>query len=148
MKGRMRPETGILCVRERTSGGEMNLLGELGMAVAGAYRSVARTRKLLAGLPGQERGTDKAEHTRHALHALVCLGPPTAHARKVPSLHEWRVWRCIDKSTSCDVHIFHRHSLLNQLAPTTSFTVLRPVRQSHGTWIGTAVQQPLHVYTR
>lgn len=46
--------TGISCVRERTSVGELNLLGELGMAVAGAYRSVGRTTKLLAGCPGRK----------------------------------------------------------------------------------------------
>lgn len=103
---------------------------------------------MLAGLPGHEGGTDEAKHTRHALHALVCLGPPTAHARKVPALLT-RVAGCGAVLTSpypVTSTLIHRHSLLNQLAPTIvqSFTVLRPVRQSQRTWIGTAVQQSLH----
>lgn len=46
---------GISCVRERTSGGEMDLLGELDMAVAGAYRS-GRGQEIAGGAARAGRG--------------------------------------------------------------------------------------------
>lgn len=60
---------GISCVRERTSGGEMDLLGELDMAVAGAYRSGRGPGNCWRGCPGTKGGLTRL-NTRdmHFMH--------------------------------------------------------------------------------